>query len=399
MKILFCYDGPLSKDEFNNYYGSALNDNLFKRYYSIAEELKVLIRVNEISKLEALSKLSKITLIPFKVRECPNLSNLKGLIFNKKIAKKIIKEEIEKTDYIVIRLPSIIGNLALLEAEKQNKKYLVEVVGCPWDSLWNHSFQGKIIAPYMWLKTKKNVKNAKNVVYVTNEFLQNRYPTKGKNTNCSNVALKEFDENNFKNRIKKINEYNYEDKFKIGTTAAINVRYKGQQYVIEALGKLKKQGIENFEYQLVGDGDQTYLKNIAKKFDVVNQIKFMGSLPHNEVFNWLENIDIYVQPSRQEGLPRALIEAMSKGLPAFGAKTGGIPELLDDEYIFSNTKKNITEITKILLNMRKKNLLEQSKRNFEKSKIYDSNIIEERRRNFFLDYKDSCYTKERGIKC
>src|SRR5699024_4986762 len=106
----------------------------------------------------------------------------------------------------------------------------------------------------------------------------------------------------------------------------------------------------NYEYQLVGSGDQSYLRSIAKKYNVVDQVKFLGPLPHNKIFDWLESIDIYTQPSRQEGLPRALIESFSRGLPAFGARTGGIPELLEDDFIFSNTRKNIDEICNILMN-------------------------------------------------
>jgi len=45
----------------------------------------------------------------------------------------------------------------------------------------------------------------------------------------------------------------------------------------------------------------------------------------------LDDVDIYIQPSRQEGLPRALIEAMSRGCPAVGSTAGGIPELLSPE--------------------------------------------------------------------
>ena len=56
---------------------------------------------------------------------------------------------------------------------------------------------------------------------------------------------------------------------------------------------------------------------------------FNGVLPSGQpVLNWLDDIDIYVQPSFQEGLPRALVEAMSGGRPAFASTTGGIPELL-----------------------------------------------------------------------
>ncbi|MFL2122533.1 glycosyltransferase [Marinilactibacillus psychrotolerans] len=389
MRVLFCHDGPLRKDEKNEFYGTAHNDETFKRYFSIANELAVVIRVQEILSDEASNRLSKITVNPFKVIACPNISSFKGQLINKNNAKNFIANEIQKSDYIIARLPSFVGNIAVDLAQKYGKPYLVEVVACPWDAFWNHSLTGKFIAPFMYYATKKRVSEASYSIYVTNEFLQNRYPTKGKHTNCSNVALTEFDDKVLERRLNKINSMKENYKVIIGTTAAVNVRYKGQQYIIQALGELKKDGITNFEYQLVGGGDQRFLKSIAEKYDVVDQVKFLGAMPHNKVFEWLETIDLYVQPSRQEGLPRALIEAMSRALPAFGAKTAGIPELLEQDFIFSNTRKNIDEIVGILKSFDKETMINQSKRNFEESKKYEKNIIEARRRKFFEEFKNS----------
>ncbi|WP_439033489.1 glycosyltransferase [Bacillus paranthracis] len=391
MRVLFCHDGPLRIDEYNNYYGVAHNDETFRRYYTIADELAVVIRVNETSKNEAEKNLSKITVSPFDVVECPNLSSSKGMLSGKKMAEKIIEEEIIKSDYVVVRLPSIIGSVAVDIARKLQKPYLIEVVACPWDAFWNHSLKGKLVAPFMYYATKKRVKSASHAVYVTNEFLQKRYPTKGKSTNCSNVALKEFDDEILRKRLEKIEKMEGKDKIILGTTAAVDVRYKGQQYVIEALGKLKKQGISNFEYQLVGGGDQSYLKTMAQKYDVIDQVKFLGPMPHDRVFKWLKAIDIYAQPSRQEGLPRALIEAMSRGLPAFGAKTAGIPELIESDFIFSNSRKNIQEICMILKKFDKQIMRKQAMRNYTEAQKYDKKNIEERRGRFFNEFKDGLY--------
>ncbi len=105
---------------------------------------------------------------------------------------------------------------------------------------------------------------------------------------------------------------------------------------------------------------------------------------HEDVFNWLETIDIYTQPSRQEGLPRALIEAMSRGLPAFGARTAGIPELLEKEFIFSNTKYNIDEICSILVGFSKEKMLSQSIYNFNEAKKVQKRVLLIIEGRFFL---------------
>lgn len=66
---------------------------------------------------------------------------------------------------------------------------------------------------------------------------------------------------------------------------------------------------------------------------VADRVVFKGQMKHQQVLEWIDSLDIYIQPSMQEGLPRALIEAMSRACPAIGSSTGGIPELLPSDAI------------------------------------------------------------------
>lgn len=384
MKLLFAHDVKIYK--YNGKYfdpSGSFSNEILSRYTDIFEEVRFISRQVDSNreKVKVLPNLEGVEFVGV-----PNFMSTKTY-YKKLEAVRIIEQEVKAADCVIARVPSSIGSIAVKFAKKYNKPYLLEVVGCAWDALWNHSLQGKIIAPFKHYATKRIVKDAKYVVYVTNEFLQKKYPTRGKSVNCSDVVLKEFDDTVLKARIDKINDMKENSKIVIGTIGAVNVKYKGQQYVIEALGRLKKQGITKYEYQLVGGGDQVYLKSIAEKFDVADQVKFLGAISHDKVFDWLDAIDIYVQPSRQEGMPRALIEAMSRGLPAFGAKTGGIPELLEPEYVFSNTKKNIDEICSILKSFTKEKMITQAKRNYNEAKKYDKEIIEKRRRQFLMEFK------------
>ncbi|BDH60663.1 hypothetical protein MTP04_07930 [Lysinibacillus sp. PLM2] len=381
MKLLFAHDHTFYKYGDQYFSTGGLSKKMLERYTKVFDEVTVISRQKILT--EPNNNLTLASTDRVKFLDIPNIKSLNGLLkYN--LAQKKIEQEVKKCDYLISRLPSSIGALAISKAKKLNKPYLIELVACPWDELWNHSLKGKIIAPYNYFKTKKLVGESKYVLYVTNKFLQLRYPTSGLNINCSNVSLKDIDSEVLKGRISKICLKNNSTKIILGTTAAVNVKYKGQQYIIEALGKLKKEGITNYEYQLVGGGDITYLKSIAEKNDVLNQIKFLGLKKHDEVYDWLDSIDIYAQPSRQEGLPRALIEAMSRGIPSLGANTAGIPELLEEEFIFSNSKKNILEIVSILNKFLDISIMKkQAIRNFEESKKYQSDIIEFNRITFF----------------
>jgi len=246
MRGLFCYDGPIGRDKEGNFYGTVLNNQAFKRYYSVVDTLEIAIRVElDSAQNNAQSQLSKENLI---VTEIPNLSSVRG-IASRPLAARLLRSCIDRADILFIRLPSLIGVMAVSIAKEMNKPYLIEVVGCPWDAFWYHSTKGKLVAPYMRCATKRHLRSAPFVVYVTKHFLQGRYPTSGKSINCSNVELSDSSCDHLQRRLEHIKQRG--DMLVIGTAAKIDVRYKGQQYVIEAIAALKKAGIR-CQYQLAG---------------------------------------------------------------------------------------------------------------------------------------------------
>lgn len=387
MKALFCYDGPIQYDAEGRHYSPVVNNTIFDRYLKYADHLTVTIRVEPFRMGADTSRSKLIDETDVDIVAVPSQSTLRGILFHRAEAARIITEQLKKVDFAIIRLPSFLGQLTAKIARKLNKPYMVEVVGCPWDSLWNYGLKGKLIAPWVTLSLKRQVKQANYALYVTNRFLQSRYPTDGKGVGCSDVQIDAVSEEVLQRRLEKIRTGG--ETMYLGTTAAVNVPYKGHQYVIEALGKLKKQGITNFVYQMVGDGDRSRLEQYIRDNDVAEQVEFMGAMPHDKVFAWLDTLDIYIQPSRQEGLPRALIEAMSRGLPAIGAATGGIPELIQPACIFSNTNRNIDEICDLLLSYTPERMEQEAKRNHEESKKYLITDIEKRRNDFLKSFVES----------
>ncbi|GAA2717033.1 hypothetical protein GCM10009865_50370 [Aeromicrobium ponti] len=383
MKALFCYDGPLRKDKDGNYYGIALNNDMFSRYFQIADSITAVISTQNINEEEIANKYSKINLNNFQVISTPKLSSLNGILFNRALVKNVISEEINKSDFLIVRLPSIIGNLSIEIAESLNKPYFVEIVGCPWDAYWNHSYKGKLIALPSYWAMKKSVKNAPYALYVTNQFLQKRYTCKGRTIGCSDVSLRPLNESVLEKRLHKIKNMKNGDPIIIGTTAAVNVKYKGQEYVIKAISKLNKEGY-NFNYYLAGGGDKSYLQSLAEKYGVIDKVIFLGTLPHEKVFEYLDEIDIYIQPSKVEGLPRALVEAMSRGCPSLGSLTGGIPELLNKKLIFD--KGSVNEIYNLLKMIDKKIMFEEANRSFEKAKEYNKELLEKKRVTFYHEF-------------
>lgn len=301
---------------------------------------------------------------------------------NKSKLEKVIKD----CDIVVSHLPSIIGVHAINICKRLSKPYFIGVVGCAWDAYWNYNWQGKLLAPlYMW-QMKNIVRNSPFAFYVTQNFLQERYPCKGVTIGCSNVEITPPNLETLEQRLSSIDRLDFNGVMKIVTIAAVNVPYKGQEYVIRSLSLLNKELGHNFHYYLVGGGDNSRLKSIADEFDVSEYVHFLGPLPHEKIASLLDEMDLYIQPSRQEGLPRAVIEAMSRALPSFGARTAGIPELLLPECVFNNC--DVKKIVELLHAIDKKKMMKYASRNFEEAKNYASGVLNNRRTSFYKQIKE-----------
>ena len=110
----------------------------------------------------------------------------------------------------------------------------------------------------------------------------------------------------------------------------------------------------------------------------------MGSLSLDKMNNFYDDIDIYIQPSKQEGLPRAVIEAMSRGCVVIGSDIAGIPELIQGDCLFK--KGNVDSLITTLERVLKMNMEKLAKENFYKAQLYDKNILENKRKNFYDDF-------------
>ena len=383
--VLFAYNGRVEKDSYGKYYGNELNDRLVERYQVFGNDISFLVRTREIDADEIKG------VMPFEhpalcIKEVPDFASLKSFLKTIFATRKIVKQAVAECDVLIARLPSLIGRLAIKEARRLDKPYLVEVVGCPWDALWNHSLYGKIYAPFAYTALKKQVKNSPFVLYVTNKFLQNRYPSFGKTVGITDVVLSTIDEENMSRRIEKIRNYNKGDTLIIGTAAGYDVSYKGLNYVIDAVAQLKDAHFR-YIYEPVGKGTGSGLIEQIESLSCGDKVKLRGQIRHNEVFAYFDEIDLYIQPSKQEGLPRAVVEAMSRATPILGSRTGGIPELIDDKYMFE--KGSVQQIVNILRSLESQDLEKMAKSNFEKSKNFKTKEMDKKRLDFYNIFKQS----------
>lgn len=383
MKLLFVYDMRVWENG-SYYYTTSFTQEIIDRYRSLYQGIAWCTCVVPNPDTAFCQKFNPIRRDSVEMISLHKISSAGDLIKYRRENSRILEQAIQNSERVIIRLPSLIGGEAAALAEKYGKPYMVELVSCTWDALWNHSLRGKLLAPWSWVRTRQEVKRAPMVLYVTNQFLQRRYPTAGLSVGCSDVSLPGVDEAVLRRRLERIGgRAPGGAPLRLGTIAAVNVRYKGQADVIKALAALKKQGIR-MEYELAGSGDPSRLRTLAQRLGVEDQVHLLGSVPHDKIFAWLETIDLYLQPSKQEGLPRAVVEAMSCACPVAGARTGGIPELVDEEWIFR--PGDVKDICRILQKAAAEDLSRQAQRSFQVATRYEKDRLEQLRGEFFQKF-------------
>lgn len=388
LKALFVHDHTFSLNSSGYVFSSGgLPATTWNRYLKHFSKLTVMGRVSQkiISPdYESQMVLSSSDDVDFVFND--NASNLKSLLTGGGTARKKMARVVSDHDVVISRLTSELGLLAIKEARKQGKPWAVELVDCPWDSYWNYGgLIARFYAPIISLRVKLAMASSSHSLYVTKEFLQKRYPSKNAvSISCSNVEIPDADKAVLQQRKLRIEFSN--EKVVFAQVASLTGRFKGIQVALEAVSKIRKY-LPGIEYRVLGGGDvEPWLKE-AKKFGVDDICFFDGSLPSGEeVYKWLDQADIYIHPSYKEGLPRALIEAMSRGCPAIASKVAGIPELLSEKMMMAAGDSDALAEKMLGLAANKKDQELEAEKNFYIAKGYTAELLNNRRYSFWRKF-------------
>jgi colanic acid/amylovoran biosynthesis glycosyltransferase len=116
---------------------------------------------------------------------------------------------------------------------------------------------------------------------------------------------------------------------------------KGLEYTLEALSFLRKEGID-FHYTIIGDGtEHERLVFAAYQLGLQKNVTFAGKLTKEEVKRHLEQTDVYLQYSIQEGFCNAVLEAQAMGLLCVVSDAEGLSEnVLDKQTGWVVPKRN-----------------------------------------------------------
>ena len=386
-KLLLVCDYYLYSYKGKYYFKDKVAAGFYDRYLRVFEKLRIANRVIEEERPPA----TRYPIDDFRIEICPIPIFHGPFEYFKNYHKigRVLKNVADGCDAVVLRLPCTAAQRLGDYVIKKKIPYAAEIVFDAHD--------GAVTSPTAWekllwhlidKKMRKICYHADGVSCVTQFYLQKRYYSKKVNhfkSYYSSIGLP-------------ISFYSSKREFPnkaVFTIAHVDLQIglhsrKGTDEVLKAVSILKRQGII-LNISFAGDdwGDnKTKILHYAEALGIADQISFPGFLNMAQISDFLDKSDVFVFPTKAEGLPRAIIEAMAKGLPVVTTPVSGNPELIDSHFLvnYDDVETLADRIKEIVLN--KATYESESEKNFNKALGYEASVLESRRDAFYGKLKD-----------
>ena len=232
----------------------------------------------------------------------------------------------------LLRIPSQVAFLLAELLEAQGRTYAVELLTDPHDFFApgvSPSGLAYLFRPYFCRRSRELCSRAITANYITGSATRAANPARAAKWvgSVSDVDLPP--ESFLTSGIAPPSR-----PLQIVTVGFLDLLYKGQDLLIRSLAHCGRIGLD-FRLSIVGDGQsRQHLMNLARAQGVADRVVITGALGGaTQVRSYLERSHLFVLPSRAEGIPRALLEAMAARLPAICSNVGAMPDLLDPQWI------------------------------------------------------------------
>lgn len=385
-RLLIACDTHIFKFQ-NSYYFKRRDDaEFFDRYLRVFESVRIVARVFTVDSLKG--DFYKIEKKNIDIWEIPSFQG--PVQFLKKCIKlkKSLKHVEDGCHCAILRLPSITSFQVYKRIKAKKIPYAVEVV---YDAYDGYSASSSIFHKLIWKKIDLTMRNicymADGVSCVTELYLQKRYFSK---KHCSFSSF-------YSSLDLSINDYSSPKKYRKRGEYVIShitnqIEFSGRKGVkelIEAVSLISKY--LKVRVKFAGDiksKEEELLTEYAREKRVEEFVEFVGVIRRSELSNFLSSSDIFVLPTKSEGLPRVLIEAMANGLPCISTNVSGIPELLDSDFLvdYNDVKGLCDRIVKLLTNCELYN--NAAENNYNKALQYESTVLQNRRDRFYMQLKN-----------
>jgi len=244
--------------------------------------------------------------------------------------RRRLAEAYAPEDAYVLRMPGLIPDLLGRRLMRQGHPFAVEMPGDPWLTFGpagnRHPLQ-PLLRAHFTRALRRQCATACAVGYCSRAQCLRYPPARGALVTYYSYASLPDD-----GVVAAPRRFEAGRRVRLVSVAGLQRMYKAPDVVLAALARCLADGLD-LELTWVGGGRLLEpMRARARRLGLEDRARFLGQLPAGEaVAEQLDAADLFLLPSRAEGLPGALIEAMARALPCIGSTVGGIPELLAEE--------------------------------------------------------------------
>jgi len=396
MRLIVTSEHRFSMAADGTVWSRVTNDySFFQRYLVAFDTVKVVARAKSDSLIDGTYK--QVTGPGVEFWPVPFYLGPREFALRRREIARSVLAAVDEKDAVLCRVASPIATELLRQIK--GRPYGLEVVGDPYEALGPGAVRHPLRPLFRRLMSRnleKQCGHAAGVAYVTQNTLQKRYPCPAHSVGVSDVSHLDFTgspkvfttsyssvtwkEDDFAAESRRFQSCQNSRILFVGSLAQ---KYKGADVLLRAVARLRSKSV--VEVIIVGDGKhRRELENLAATLGIGERVKFLGELPSGrEVREQMDRATLFVMPSRTEGLPRAMIEAMARALPCIGTRVGGIPELLDDDDLVGagDAEALAGKMREVLSSSER--LTEMSARNLKRAQQYRPEVLEGRRSGFY----------------
>ncbi len=389
MRLLYVGRYQFVKKSDGDYALPAYGNHFWQKYLDVFDGVDVL--GEDIKGYLNNGTLAKITDDRIRIELLPENTNPKSFKNDKEV-KRLLEKHISAAEAILIKPACRKGMQAIEIAKKFNKPYMIEITGDLNLTLKNNSNPlKKLYGPIIHRQILHAIRDCKFGMYVSEKYLQKVYPIAGEQCGCTDTVIPDPEETALENRIHKINLLGKESPVKVGIVASYHDSRKGLDTAIKALAVLGDFRIELHVLGLGTEVDRCNWFDYARKYGVEKQLIFDSSKSNiKEVLEWNDEMDVIILPSRSEGLPRCIVESISRACPCILSNVCGMPELVNERWLHNpGDEKKLAFLLDEMINDKEKMRM-AAQENFRHSFDYTQNVLKKRRNVFLSKFRDFC---------
>ena len=355
--------------------------SFWQRYLEVFDEVTVLARTGRRDDMDS-------TWVPadgpnIEFRSLPDYAGPWEYLALRSELKAVAREAVADADAYLLRSGgNAVTALAWSEIRRRRRPYAVEVTGDPWGILRPGSVKTCVrpIGRRIYTRNLRlQCRHASAIAYVTRATLQQHYPAAlgAFTTHYSTVDMPA------EAYVDQPRRFHVPGR-RLVYIGNLHHYIKGADVFVEAVASCLRRGVQVQAEMLGGGPRRAEFEQLIRSLGAGDHVRLLGQVTdRRDVIRRLDSADLFVCPSRAEGLPQAMIEAMGRALPCIGTSVGGIPELLPSQDMVPPRDARALSSKIIEVARDPERMTRMSARNLEVASEYRAEVLVPRRREFY----------------